>query len=441
MATSPGTTKACQKAQQQLTATDLCEDSHEPDTSILCSSILCSFVRPRGPMRGQGGGCRRHDRFGRLMHVMFVAQCVYGGGAEVVVSRWSNQLVEMGHKVDLVTTNPDLDDIELDSRVGRYRMRHLPPLRKAVGLRRLVLKRRPDVVMSHLTRQNVILLASLLGVSRSRRPVVAITEHSVLSLISGTTWTGRAGRTLARALYPHADLAFCVSHAAAADLLRYGVAGDTLRVVANPLFDHPIPMRSRPSVFSPGSHTIRLISPMRLAEQKQPVRAIETVCELRRRGYNAELISFGAGPMLTEMQDTARRLKVPVDFRGWDPAWTDSCDADDIVLLPSKVEGLGNVLVEAAAAGLRSVAPSTALGVSDALLPGITGELACTSSACDLADAVERVRTVRLELPVEWLERFRTDSSANALLAALQSRMPASAAPSPDAKASSCVDG
>jgi glycosyltransferase involved in cell wall biosynthesis len=86
-----------------------------------------------------------------------------------------------------------------------------------------------------------------------------------------------------------------------------------------------------------------------------------------------------------------------------------------VVLLPSDREGFGNVLVEAAAVGVPSVAVSGALGVADAIVPGITGELALGSSASDLADAVQRASELKVDGIEAWLERFSVDSSGRDL--------------------------
>ena len=87
-----------------------------------------------------------------------------------------------------------------------------------------------------------------------------------------------------------------------------------------------------------------------------------------------------------------------------------------MVLLPSTCEGFGNVLVEAAAAGIPSVAMSAALGVADALVPGVTGELVHLDSPDMIADAVQRAARYRVDAP-RWLERFSVDNSTDVLAA------------------------
>jgi glycosyltransferase involved in cell wall biosynthesis len=86
--------------------------------------------------------------------------------------------------------------------------------------------------------------------------------------------------------------------------------------------------------------------------------------------------------------------------------------------IPSRCEGFPNVVVEAAA-GIQSVAISNALGVADAVVPGLTGELAISDDPSDIADAVERAATRSVDAGA-WLERFSVDNSTEHLLAVFE---------------------
>ena len=69
-------------------------------------------------------------------------------------------------------------------------------------------------------------------------------------------------------------------------------------------------------------------------------------------------------------------------------------------------------LTEAAAAGIPCVAPSSALGVADAIVPGLTGVLALSARPEDLADGVLEATALPSPVALEgWLSRF-SDSSA-----------------------------
>ena len=74
-------------------------------------------------------------------------------------------------------------------------------------------------------------------------------------------------------------------------------------------------------------------------------------------------------------------------------------------------DGGAVVLVEAAAAGYPSVAISGALGVADAIVPGITGELALSADPADIADALLRAADLTLTGIDPWLRRFSIEAS------------------------------
>ena len=155
--------------------------------------------------------------------------------------------------------------------------------------------------------------------------------------------------------------------------------------------------------------------PCRLVIQKRPTLAIDTAAELNRRGIPAEVVSFGGGPLLSSMTRAARAAGVPFTDQGWVEDWFAHFGTNAVVLLPSSREGFGNVLVEAAAMGVPSVAVSGALGVADAIVPGITGELALTDDPADLADAVERASMLPVDDIDAWLARFSVEASGHDL--------------------------
>jgi glycosyltransferase involved in cell wall biosynthesis len=125
--------------------------------------------------------------------------------------------------------------------------------------------------------------------------------------------------------------------------------------------------------------------------------------------------AFGDGPLLPAVTERAASRGVELRAHGWVEDWFDHCGADAVFVLPSSREGFGNVLVEAAAVGVPSVAVSAALGVADAVVPGLTGELARSSAPADFADAVERARGLDLSGIDGWLQRFSVQGSGRDL--------------------------
>jgi glycosyltransferase involved in cell wall biosynthesis len=124
---------------------------------------------------------------------------------------------------------------------------------------------------------------------------------------------------------------------------------------------------------------------------------------------------FGAGPLADQLGREAERAGVRTDMAGWQEEWFLHCPPRSVVCLPSHVEGFGNVLVEAAAANVPVVTSSTALGVADAVVPGVTGYLAATRDAEEFADLVEAADRLPAWAVDGWLDRFSPETSTEIL--------------------------
>ncbi|MBM3715667.1 MAG: glycosyltransferase family 4 protein, partial [Actinobacteria bacterium] len=194
----------------------------------------------------------------------------------------------------------------------------------------------------------------------------------------------------------------------------FGIPASRSLVVPNPAMAKVRERTPVPRV--PGTAAgVQLVLACRLVPQKNPELALSVAEELVRRGIPTEVVSFGGGPLLAQMTAEAERRGVAFTSHGWVEDWISHFGPTSVVLLPSHREGLGNVLIEAAARGVPSVAISTALGVADAIIPGVTGELAASADPAAVADAVEEAAGLDVGGIDDWLDRFGADASATLL--------------------------
>jgi glycosyltransferase involved in cell wall biosynthesis len=353
------------------------------------------------------------------LRVAFVIAEVAGGGAERVVWAWAEELVTCAENVSLYTFDPavtgSVDTRGLAWRNFRWRSRLTKPIELALRLRRAIRADGIAVVVSSTSYPNLVVLLATRLLPASQRPAVVVVEHNVPSVMLAQQ--GRAARiqlVLARRCYRAADAAIGVSHAVVADL----VGG--LRVAHEHAFfvPNPIVTRRQPHAHVPEGATLRIGFVGRVTAQKLPLRLVDCARALRRRGVDATLIVVGSGELDGRLAAYAEAHGVAARHVGWAADWTVHAPEMDVLLLPSSIEGFGNVLVEAAAAGIPAVAPSTALGVADAILPGITGELAISGDADHLADAVLEAarRPVDPAIVDGWLNRFSSEASARILI-------------------------
>lgn len=119
----------------------------------------------------------------------------------------------------------------------------------------------------------------------------------------------------------------------------------------------------------------------------------------------------------------AMKLKADAAIRIPGPTTTpeDYIAAADVVCLPSYREGLGMVLIEAAAVGIPAMA-SRIYGISDAVVDGETGLLHTPASVEDIRQTMQRLSSdpaLRQHLGDQALQRARRDFSQETVTAAL----------------------
>lgn len=359
------------------------------------------------------------------LNIAFIVPTLHGGGAEFVARTWMGWLTAQGHRVTVITTAAKGTD--------ESTKKHLPAgvafatvsaasgqVGKARAMAAVLARLKPDVAVALQAYANLVLIAAARSMGASRPPVI-ISERNLVSLgLKGADINHRAKVFAARQMYRLADHVIAISHPVAGELVSgFHVDGERITVVAN-----PATAKVTPGVFvnrTPGlAAGVQIVLPCRLVRQKRPQLAITTARELMDRGHAVEVISFGGGPLEKQLIDQAHALGVTFRSMGWVENWFEHFAPNAVVLLPSDREGFGNVLVEAAAARVPSVAVSGALGVADAIVPGITGELALTAAPSDLANAVERASELRVTGIDSWLDRFSLESSGRDLLRVIE---------------------
>ncbi|HDO51647.1 MAG TPA: glycosyltransferase [Rhizobiales bacterium] len=124
----------------------------------------------------------------------------------------------------------------------------------------------------------------------------------------------------------------------------------------------------------------------------------------RRVDYRPlHLVIVGDGPLRGEIQDQARSLRIAADvhFVGWQSDPNPYYQMADIFICPSRIEPLGNVILEAWSHGLPVIATRSA-GAEELIHDGVDGRLVPIDDPATLAAAIRGF----LETDTKTLEAF-----------------------------------
>jgi glycosyltransferase involved in cell wall biosynthesis len=283
---------------------------------------------------------------------------------------------------------PGLDLQGLDCKLvsgwlpGRLARKLVSPLRQLelapLGMRRQLQSLDPALLHVHFATD----LVALWPLVKSLQVPILVTLHGYDINIYEEYWrqsdyAGRRypGRLLAAARDPRVHF-IAVSRAIQARAIEYGIPREKISVryigVDVARFtpsDPPVPQRKR-----------RILYVGRMVEKKGAILLIEAFARVRNRVKDAELIMIGDGPNLLAAQQLARKLDVPVSFRGAQPSETVRAMLNEVRVfcLPSvtatngDAEGLAISLLEAQACGVP-VVTSARGGTTEGILDGITG--------------------------------------------------------------------
>ncbi len=328
--------------------------------------------------------------------VCFVLPSLAGGGAERVAVTVLNHLDESKWRRSLFLFDrcgPYLaalsPAVPVSSANGRGRFGRI------LALRAHLAETRPHVVVAFLSYASVLAAVRLAGtgarvVFNQGTPVSSFLEDPDYK------WMRPARRQMftavARLIYPRADLVMATSAGVARDLVeRYGVSGQRVRVVHNPMDLDAIARGASAPVDENNSTGPVLVAAGRLAEVKNYPLMLEALAALRRR-VDARLLVLGTGELEAVLRREAiqRGLERHVRFLGFQQnPWRYIARADAFVLT-SRYEGFGNVLVEAMACGVPVVATGSP-GTREVVNDGVNGLLVESHTADALAAALERV--------------------------------------------------
>lgn len=304
--------------------------------------------------------------------VLFVLPSLGAGGSERVVTTLANHWAQQGRQVGIANFDdpafspfyPLADEVALfrlglPAASGGLPAQILQTARRIKALERVYREFEPDVVISFLTKANVM---SVLAARRSRIPVIISERNNPTLQHFNAFW--RAARAYT---YPKA-FSFVTMTKGAAEYYPERQRPRT-SIIPNPV-NLPESWQDRRK-----GNTITAVG--RLTDQKQFHLLIDAFAQIAADFPDWNLVIWGEGSARADLEQ--QRARLGLDDRIALPGLTEQpgqwVETADIFVLSSAYEGWPNVIVEAMAAKLPVVAFDCEHGVSDMIEDGVTGRL------------------------------------------------------------------
>ncbi|MDB5758717.1 MAG: putative glycosyltransferase [Burkholderia sp.] len=322
------------------------------------------------------------------MKILFLVSSLGSGGAERVATTLCNAWAARGDSVTLIPTysGGGLPFYEMSGRVELVSLAdvagHGPKgmrsyARRLLTLRRLIVRRRPDVIVSFLPNVNV---AAILSTAFTGIPLIVCERNDPSARSALDVW-----EIACKLIYRFADMLTVQTEAVAAKAAKIYPGVERLRVIPNPLPDGIAgPKKALPGVRR------TLLSLGRLADQKQVDKLIAGFAELAARFPEWDLHIYGDGPLrptlLAQIERSGMQDRVFLRGKTGKP-WQVMANADAYAMT-SKHEGFPNALLEAMGIGLACVATDCPSGPREITCDGIDALLIPPDRHRELVDAL-----------------------------------------------------
>ncbi|MFV1974716.1 MAG: glycosyltransferase family 4 protein [Candidatus Scalindua sp.] len=325
------------------------------------------------------------------MKIVLVDSMIGAGGAERVLTTMANELVKE-YDISVVTFNSGPEEVfyEINSRV---KIRYLDLLKQSNGLveairenlRRIRVLRReireidPDVVVSFLPENNILVTLSCRGF---KKPIV-LTEHTdPFGTKLGTAWD-----VLRRLVYRKADVIVVLTRSAK----EYFESRFRVPVVEipNPVY-LPAENEDEGILEIPGPYIITI---GRLVKNKRTEDIIGAFSQIKNEYKELRLVIVGDGPLKEDLQELARKIGVAerVVFTGLVRSPERLLKNAEMFVSASITEVFPMAICEAMACGVPVVAREYNESVRDIINDKETGVLVDIDSQDDLVTAMKNL--------------------------------------------------
>lgn len=277
-----------------------------------------------------------------------------GGGAQRVMLTVASGLSNAGYSPTIIVLG-GADTLRSELPAGLdYRIGNADRVRSGLHwLVRTIRELRPHAVISVMGYLNVALL-SLRSILPTSTAIIVREANTVASTLTALPrWL--PGRSLYRRLYPQASAIVSPTNTIANEIGQIAIGAKArLRVIPNPVDVLAIRARAARNLSRRPGDGLRLVAAGRLTHQKGFDRLIELVTEFPASA-TLDIFGEGAEQAALESRISTLRLSPRIRINGFSRDLPSHVAGADAFLLPSRWEGLPNVVLESLALGTPAI--------------------------------------------------------------------------------------
>lgn len=346
---------------------------------------------------------------GKCPRVCLLIPHLGGGGAEHIIETLARHLNSEKYDIHLLLTGScDPQTHCFPARItvhqlGARRVRHC-----ALRLLRLIRQLRPSAILSGIAHLNLLLL--LLRPLLPRVTRIIVRQNGALPESFAAHRYPRLMRRVYAHAYRQADSVVCQSQCMANEISRLlSVAPEKLLVLRNPTDVRRL--RQFAQSIGPDTRRLQLLAVGRLAPEKGFDILLDAFAGVQQTFPSTHLTIAGEGPLKDALIQRAQSLGIldSVHFPGYLHKPHPQFAQASLFVLSSRTEGIPNVLLEAAAAGLPIAATPASPDLVDLLQAKEGAWLASEVSSQALRNAIEtalRIAMSRRRFHHPWINGF-----------------------------------
>lgn len=315
-------------------------------------------------------------------NILSIASSLRGGGAERKTINVSNELGKVNKVSIFILQN------KIDYNLSEHKNFELviPKAQSKIPLLleliRYIHESKPNVIIS-FTRITNIYLGLIKPFINKKIRLIGFEPNLLNEIYSFSNFKKKVFLRLMKISYKRLDLLIHNSNDTKINIRKENIRPKDEMIVHNPVLQNDFRSKKLNKVshpfFTEEFYTFLMVG--RLVPQKSYFQALNLFAASLENNPDYRLIILGTGPLLEKLLEHSKKLNVhdKVDFCGFKTNILEYMSSSQALLLTSKWEGFGNVMVESLSVGTPVLAMNCLGGPKEIITQSILGNLANTN--------------------------------------------------------------